>query len=68
MPSTSNDQDEIALVKVSGGSGSPQFDWIAERASAFGLICTVKSDPLHWEYITFDAENTRERGDFGNWA
>lgn len=68
-PGTSNHQNGIALdIQVSGGAGSPQYDWLAERATTFGFVRTVRSEPWHWEYRPTEAQQAIERQDHRNWT
>lgn len=61
-PGRSNHQNGTAVdIPVSGGPGLPVYDWLANHATAFGFIRTVKSEYWHWEYRPADAADARKR-------
>ena len=49
-PGHSNHQNGIALdIAVTGGAGTPIYDWLARHATSFGFVRTVNREPWHWE-------------------
>ncbi len=62
-PGYSNHQNGIALdIEVAGSDDSPEYLWLAENATAFGFVRTVKKEPWHWEYRPDEARKAREAG------
>ncbi|MEM7439396.1 MAG: M15 family metallopeptidase [Pseudomonadota bacterium] len=67
-PGTSNHQNGIAVdISVSGGTGSPQYDWLAKNGTSFGFIRTVTGEPWHWEYLNTLAAKAKAKGVHRSW-
>lgn len=67
-PGKSNHQNGTALdIPVSGGPGSPAYDWLASNATSHGFVRTVKSEYWHWEYLPDAAHKARKRGSHTLW-
>jgi hypothetical protein len=63
-PGRSNHQNGIALdIPVAGGPGNPTYDWLAEYATSYGFVRTVKKEPWHWEYRPESAEKAKKAGE-----
>lgn len=68
-PGYSNHQNGIAIdIPVAGGDGDPRYNWLAQNATAFGFIRTVKTEAWHWEYRPDEAGKARQRGSHKTWA
>ena len=62
-PGTSNHQNGIALdIAVSGGAGTPIYDWLAKNATSFGFVRTVNGEPWHWEFDLAKAATAKTQG------
>ena len=67
-PGRSNHQNGIALdIPVGGSSGTPVYDWLAENATSFGFIRTVRDEYWHWEYRPDAAEKAKQLGQHTSW-
>lgn len=62
-PGASNHQNGIALdIAVSGGAGTPVYDWLAKNATSFGFVRTVNGEPWHWEFDLPKAAAAKAQG------
>ncbi len=67
-PGTSKHQSGIALdIPVAGGAGNPEYDWLAEHATEYGFIRTVRSEGWHWEYRPSEANAAKAKGKHTTW-
>jgi hypothetical protein len=68
-PGFSKHQNGTALdIPVGNSTQSRRYRWLAEHATGFGYIRTVKSEPWHWEYLPEEAEKARKRNSHKRWA
>ncbi|MDP1750613.1 MAG: M15 family metallopeptidase [Acidobacteriota bacterium] len=62
-PGMSNHQNGIALdIAVSGGAGTPVYNWLAKNATSFGFVRTVSGEPWHWEFDPKKAATAKAQG------
>lgn len=67
-PGSSNHQTGIAIdIAVGGAAAGPIYDWLADHATSFGFIRTVKSEPWHWEYRPTAAAAAKAAGNHKSW-
>lgn len=65
-PGFSNHQNGIAFdFDVGAGPGNTAYDWMAQNATQFGFVRTVKGEVWHWEFLPEMAESARRQGTHG---